>query len=96
MKNIKLIYKRVNRNFIAIDYNINPVERNIVNLQYCNRDKNIGELLSKTVVDYMLTNRGINDYQSVETKHLFAIGSIIDFRSRDATIWRSGLLNNTS
>ena len=85
----------MNRNKISIDYNVEPVEKKKVNLQYCNRDKNIGDLLSKVVVDYMLAKDGINN-TSKDTKHLFAIGSIIDFGSQDATIWGSGLLNNNA
>ena len=54
IRKIKSIYKNINRNNVPIDYNINPIEKNMDNLQYCNREKNIGDLLSKIVVDYML------------------------------------------
>lgn len=59
--------------------------------------ENLGDYLSKVVVNYMVKN-GVNE-KIVSTnkskKTLYAIGSIIGLRCQDAVIWGSGILSPT-
>lgn len=56
MKFTKYIYnklKYINRNASPIMYNVETVKKNKVNLQYCNREPNIGDILSPVVVNLL-------------------------------------------
>lgn len=55
--------------------------------------ENLGDYLSKVVVEWMLEKRGLSMDSNVEkTKCLYAVGSILGFGFQDATVWGSGLL----
>lgn len=89
---IRLILNR--NNMILVDESRMTVAH-IVNLhwwQYSNKEQNVGDMLSPVVVQYMIDSIGLHD-KSRKTRHLFAIGSIIDSGYQDATVWGSGILN---
>lgn len=73
MKFAKYIYnklKYVNRNSSPIMYNVEKVKKNKVNLQYCNREPNIGDILSPVVVNFCLQKQHIQQSSS-KTKHFW-------------------------
>lgn len=94
-----IIYKLLNvrkfkhifsRNLYGIDGK--PVCKNRVNLEYWNRVVNLGDVLSPIIVDWMLQKRNIDkNKQIAKTKHLIAVGSIMDNGSYDCTVWGSGV-----
>ncbi|MCD7747604.1 MAG: polysaccharide pyruvyl transferase family protein [Firmicutes bacterium] len=71
---------------------------NVVNLHYWSASKdekkqNLGDYLSKVIVEYMLSRKGISLEQCVEkTKHLYAVGSILGMGWCNATVWGSGFI----
>lgn len=59
--------------------------------------RNLGDDLSPIVVKYMLKQRGISlEQETDQTKHLYAIGSILLQGYQNATVWGSGFLTNPS
>ena len=67
-----------------------------VNLHYWERtgNQNFGDYISLPIVEYMCKLNGISlDLTTKSTKHLYAVGSIINFGYQDATIWGSGLIS---
>ncbi len=69
-------------------------KKNRVNLDYCFNFRNLGDNISPVIVNYVARKRNIVLDKAVEeTKHLFAIGSIITAGPQDCTVWGSGLLN---
>ena len=81
-------------NMILVDEQRPPVPHT-VNLhwwKYSAEEQNIGDMLSPVVVQYMIHFFGLPE-KTRETKHLFAIGSIIDTSYQDTTVWGSGVLN---
>lgn len=91
----RVIRAVVRRNYmILVDEERTPVPRT-VNLhwwKYSSAKQNIGDMLSPVVVQNIM---GVLDLPegTRDTKHLFAIGSIIDTSYQDATVWGSGVLN---
>lgn len=72
------------------------IEDNKVNLHYWRFGKtceNIGDYLSSVVVDYMKDYYKVDDNITTETKHLYAIGSILQAGRQNATVWGSGFLD---
>lgn len=71
---------------------------NTVNVHYYEINKctqNIGDYLSLVVVEYMKKLMNIDENKKLtNTRHLYAIGSIIQNGFQNATIWGSGFLNN--
>lgn len=68
--------------------------KNKVNLNYCFDFKNLGDNISPVIVQFVANQKNVDVNKSVdETKHLYAIGSIITAGCQDCTIWGSGLLN---
>lgn len=86
------------RNSIILKDKNRKILKNHVNLHWWSigKDKeNLGDYLSIIVVDYMKKYYGIDDHMPIKkTKHLYAIGSIIDAGLQDAVIWGSGYLND--
>ena len=79
---------------ILVDEQRTPVPHT-VNLhwwKYSSEEQNIGDMLSPVVVQYIMRFFGLPD-RTHDTKHLFAIGSIIDTSYQDAAVWGSGVLN---
>lgn len=63
-----------------------------VNLEYWDKVVNIGDQISKPIVEWMLERKGLRLDQRVKhTSHLLALGSIIGCGHFDATIWGSGI-----
>lgn len=85
---------------ILLNYPEHRVDCNKVNLHYYHaewqkystgKDCNIGDYLSEIIVKWMCTNRGIDFGCTIqETKHLYAIGSILQMGYQNATIWGTG------
>lgn len=94
--NIILTFIRRNR-IMMIDRS-RKATQNMVNLQWwenAGKEQNVGDALSPVVVAFLKERNGIRDDRSSDnkTKHLYAIGSIIDTSYQDATVWGSGILN---
>lgn len=68
-------------------------KNNRVNLNYWWEKPNLGDDLSRVIVEYMLSLRNIPFDKEVHgRKHLYAVGSIITAGLQDCTIWGSGIL----
>ena len=109
MINKDLFFKQLSEyndrdNMILMSREINPTP-NIVNVHYwrvfmdqrinSNITQNVGDDLSPIIVNWMLKQRGIDPLKKVKkTKHLYCIGSIIQYGYVDATIWGSGFAYN--
>ena len=91
----RVVKSVIRRNaMILIDEQRVPVPHT-VNLhwwKYSADKQNIGDMLSPVVVQYMIDFLGVPQ-RATQTKHLFAIGSIIDTSYQDVTVWGSGVLN---
>lgn len=92
IKNIAIWFLKPFRNKFVL-LNIREKAEKKVNLNYFSKEENIGDILSKIVVEWMLEKNNIIDC-SQKSRHLYAIGSIIDAGVQDATIWGSGLLDS--
>ena len=92
-----ILIKYINRNRgILSDLN-RPVIQNRVNLHWwqpTDGRQNVGDRLSPVIVENMKERYGIQcSYHVNTTRHLYAIGSIIDGGYQSATIWGSGILS---
>ncbi len=68
-------------------------KNNRVNLNYWWEKPNLGDDLSRVIVEYMLNLRNIPFDKPVHgRKHLYAVGSIITAGIQDCTVWGSGVL----
>lgn len=71
------------------------LQKNKVNLEYYKDVKNLGDLLSPIVCDYMLSQKGLTFLSEAKKRkptHLTAIGSILGGRGNfDMTVWGSGM-----
>lgn len=68
-------------------------KNNRVNLNYWWEKPNLGDDLSRVIVEYMLSLRNIDINKVVHgRKHFYAVGSIITAGLQDCTIWGSGIL----
>lgn len=93
---IKTAGKFFTRNSFVMNDTNRPVVKRSVNLHWWKRNKeqdNVGDLLSSIVVQWMKEKNEIKSDTSVDnkTKHLFAIGTILDMSYQNATVWGSGL-----
>lgn len=92
--NISVKYLLRNR-LIMNDFH-RPVQRGCVNLHYwkiaAGKD-NVGDYLSHVIVDWMKKENGIQSEKSGNgrTRHLVAIGSVLDMSYQNAVVWGSGL-----
>jgi O-antigen/teichoic acid export membrane protein len=81
------------RNYVFEDAT-RPVQRSQVNVYYWRHPNcdNIGDLLSKIVVDFMVVKLNLSRSRRLKkTKRLFAIGSIINSARCDMAVWGSGI-----
>jgi len=94
-----------NADKMILDNKCMPTTPNRVNLHYWDiaiekKGKipfNLGDNLAEIVVDYMLSKKNLSlDAQVHQTKHLYAVGSIINMGYQNATIWGSGFLDDIS
>ena len=66
------------------------VIQNRVNLEYYDSVKNLGDMLSPVIVDFMLHRKKISSEKMTKTSHLLALGSLLG-RPFDATVWGTGV-----
>lgn len=91
---VKTLHPFANK-FILLDPK-NKVKKNRVNLNYWDGKPNLGDAISPVVVEYMLSLKNLSLNTPVKnTKHLYAIGSVITAGIQDCTIWGSGILYTT-
>jgi pyruvyltransferase len=65
-----------------------------VNLNYWSESANLGDTLSPLIVNYVLSLKNISpDIIVNNTKHLYAVGSVLTAGIQDCTVWGSGVLN---
>ena len=92
----------IKRNDINLSDVDNTIEPSCVHLHWWRTGgavQNVGDFLSVVVNDYMMKTNGLDNVlldfaaPGKKTKHLYAIGSIIDGGYQDATIWGTGLLS---
>ena len=86
------------RNRIMLVDKWRKAKKNAVNLhwwKWSGATQNVGDALSPVVVEYMMERNGIGHDRSFDnkTRHLYAIGSIVDTAYQNATVWGSGILN---
>ena len=87
-----LVFSGLNNKFIL--FTEKRAKRKSVNINYCHDFKNIGDNISPVIVKYAAGLYGIKpDKEVSETRHLYAVGSIITAGAQDCTVWGSGLLN---
>lgn len=68
-------------------------KNNRINLNYWWEKPNLGDDLSRVIVEHMLSLRGLTlDTPVHGRKHLYAVGSIITAGIQDCTVWGSGVL----
>lgn len=93
--------KRKSAHTHILDYPTISVVRNSVNLHFFHSQEaqskdraeaNLGDELSPLVVDWMCARFGFKrDKHINETRHLYAIGSILLMGHQNATVWGTGL-----
>ena len=89
-KFLKRIYRRIFRNKLSMNGIV--YKKHCMNLEYWKDHTNIGDLLSKTVFDYMIERNNIDINKAVKSfTHFLGIGSIIGIKEFDAIIWGSGV-----
>lgn len=86
------------RNRIMMTVKSRKAKKHAVNLHWWELDgenQNVGDALSPVVVNYLMERYGIRHDRSCDnkTRHLYAIGSIVDTSYQNATVWGSGVLN---
>lgn len=94
---IKAILKAyVHRNHIILSDLNACAKGNSVNLHWWKIpgiQQNVGDMLSPVVTEFLLEKNDISRSDpSLETRHFYAIGSVIDGGYQDAVVWGSGLL----
>ena len=83
---------KIYKNFILLTKT--PVKKNSVNIHFWNESKNMGDAISPVIVRYAALQHDVDVNKRIkETKHLYAVGSIITAGCHDCTIWGSGILN---
>lgn len=98
MLNSIKIYRK--RNEIILDDIMYPAIPNQVNLHWFSMShgadgiENLGDYLSVIVTEYMKTYYEIEKREISETRHLYAIGSILQIGFQKATVWGSGFVDN--
>ncbi len=96
-KNIDYLKKMILKNHKTLNCIYRKPRKNIVNLHWWSMRRNdhvenVGDYLSVVICNYMLRKRGKDLYSKTnKTKHLYAVGSIIQGGAQNATIWGSGL-----
>lgn len=92
---IRIGFKYLNRNRINYLGNHSRIQPGRINLHWWKVPgsvQNIGDALSPVIVEYMRKRLGCTEYKGSVTKHLLAIGSVIDMSYQDSIVWGSGLL----
>jgi pyruvyltransferase len=98
LKDFVIIHRK--RNYTILTDNARKVAPNCVNLHYWRKntqtgqEDNLGDYLSVVVVERLKAHYHIEEKRLSKTKHLYAIGSIIQAGFQNATVWGSGFLNN--
>ncbi|MEE0808930.1 MAG: polysaccharide pyruvyl transferase family protein [Acutalibacteraceae bacterium] len=87
-----LVFTGINNKYIL--FTDKKAQKNKVNLNYCHDFKNVGDNISPIIVEYVAKKYNINLEKNVdETKHLYAVGSILTAGAQDCVVWGSGILN---
>jgi len=82
-------------NFILLNPRCKAI-KNKVNLNFWDGKPNLGDAISPIVVEYMLGLKNLSLTKTVDnTKHLYAIGSVITAGIQNCTVWGSGILYTT-
>lgn len=86
------------RNRIILTDRTHKARKKAVNIHWwglSGENQNVGDALSPVVVEYLKQRNGIRHDRSCngKTRHLYAIGSIVDVAYQNATVWGSGILN---
>lgn len=86
---------------ILLNYAGHPTEPGKVNLHYYHpewipggaaENRNLGDALSPVIVEWMLERKKIDpDKKTADTRHLYAVGSILQMGYQNATVWGTGL-----
>lgn len=67
---------------------------NEVNVNYWDGADNLGDIISPVIVGYVAKQKGIDMRKRIDnTKHLYAVGSVLTAGCQDCTVWGSGILN---
>lgn len=100
-KIIREIYSLLFSNHIHLNYRCLPINKNSVNLhRYISGleikkhgSENLGDYISEIIVNWMLKEKNLSlDFtKTTNTKHLYAIGSILLMGHQNATIWGTGM-----
>lgn len=99
---MKLSFNRLFRIVFRNNYSRegNKISNHVVNLEWYKDDLNLGDYLSKVVVNHMTSIKGIKLSDCSfdrKRKHLMAIGSLLGGRGDfNATVWGSGIRNFSS
>ena len=96
---LRLIKATVRRHSMILGDPTRKAERRRVNLHWSpalGPNYNLGDYLSYFVVEYAKLINGITNDRVKKTRHLYAVGSILDFGYQDATVWGSGLIRDKS
>lgn len=92
--------QRLRRVIRGNSYGISSIksQKNRVNLEYSHKyNLNLGDAISPVIVSWMLQKEGLSLGMPVaSTRHLMAVGSIVDRGSFDVTVWGSGILSEHS
>lgn len=97
---LREVYAMICSNRIILDYPTVKQSARHVNLHFFDADKtlqdniNLGDYLSKIVVNWMLKNKGLSLETCIGTKdkrNLYAIGSVLLMGYQNATVWGTGL-----
>lgn len=94
-EHMRLLKAAVFRHSIILGDPTRKAVKNQVNLHWSpslGPNYNIGDYLSYFVVEYAKSINGITGNKAKKTKHLYAVGSILDFGYQNATVWGSGLI----
>lgn len=88
----RLFYLKVGRNYHTI--NGKKLVRHGVNFEWSfNPDGNIGDIISPYIIDFIVKKRNLVSKKYIFPKHMYCVGSIINFADFDAVIWGSGFVN---
>lgn len=88
------ILRKTKLNNRIILFSLQRAKANRVNINYWSEGKNLGDAISPVIVNHMAAVNQIDvDKRVEETRHLYAVGSVITAGCQDCTVWGSGILN---
>lgn len=82
------------RNSFILSDPFRRAKKNRVNINYWNKEPNIGDIISPIIVNYLLSLRGLDiNKKTNKTIHLYAVGSVLTAGMQDCCVWGSGIGN---